>query len=342
MNVWLPLVRTGTGAEVYTRRLAVKLAELGHRVTLDELAHHFQYYPWLAPIRPPKEADVIVANSWNAAGFRHPGVPLVTVVHHVVHDPAQTQHKSISQRTFHRAFVKPIESYAIRNSECVVSVSRTTEMAIKKFIADVPVSVVLNGVDTDFFTPNDQGSRAAAGTPIRLLFVGKPSRRKGFDLVTRIIEELGNDAVLTCVGPAPSERLLRAKGRYLGFVSREALRDAYREADLLLFPSRLEGFGFAAAEALACGVPVVSVRGTAVEEIAPPPVCGIACEAGSIADFVAAIRDISADRARLQSMREAARNHAVEHLTERRWISEMESLLERVVRRAAAVPGTVT
>ena len=72
MHVWMPLIRTGTGSEVYTHVLARRLRERGHRVTLDAVPHLFQYAPWLAPVSVPADADVTLANSWNAAAFASP------------------------------------------------------------------------------------------------------------------------------------------------------------------------------------------------------------------------------------------------------------------------------
>ena len=340
MRIWLPMISTGTGAEVYTRRLAAGLAARGHDIRLDIVPHRYQYAPWLAGLRAPAGTDVMLANSWSAAAFAANGVPLVTAVHHVVHDPVFSRYKSLAARTFHRGFVLPMERRAIRGSAAVIAVSEATAAAVLAHLADVPVDVVLNGVDTQFFRPTPGNSTRDPSGPIELLFVGKPSRRKGFDLLPEILSWLGPACRLTCVGELPGRDLPKPPGRYLGRVSAEELRLAYQKADLLLFPSRLEGFGYAAAEALACGLPVVCTQGTAVAEIAPPPLCGAACPADDAAAFAEAIQSLGRDRARLDAMRRSARTHAVAHLDENRWISETEAVLERVVekakRRAAA------
>jgi glycosyltransferase involved in cell wall biosynthesis len=333
MKVWLPLISTGTGAEVYTRRLAAGLAERGHDVRLDTVTHRFQYAPWLAGLRAPTGTDVVLANSWNAAAFAANGVPLVTAVLHVVHDPAFSRYQSVAQKIFHRGFVLPMERRALRSSAAVIAISEMTATAVLAHLADVPVDVVLNGVDTDFFRPASLRSARDPSAPLELLFVGKPSRRKGFDLLPEILARLGPAGRLTCVGEPPGRDLPRPPGRYLGRLSAEDLRRAYQEADLLLFPSRLEGFGYAAAEALACGLPVVCTEGTAVAEIAPPHLCGAACPADDAAAFAEAIRALGRDRARLDGMRQSARDHAVAHLDEKRWISDTEAVLGRVVER---------
>ena len=53
----------------------------------------------------------------------------------------------------------------------------------------------------------------------------------------------------------------------LGFVPDEELARLYRGARCLIFPSLYEGFGIPAAEALASGTPVVTTRGSAMEDV---------------------------------------------------------------------------
>jgi glycosyltransferase involved in cell wall biosynthesis len=53
---------------------------------------------------------------------------------------------------------------------------------------------------------------------------------------------------------------------FLGHVSEEALRDAYRSADVFVMPSRHEGFCIPVLEAMACGIPVVAGRAGALPE----------------------------------------------------------------------------
>jgi glycosyltransferase involved in cell wall biosynthesis len=54
---------------------------------------------------------------------------------------------------------------------------------------------------------------------------------------------------------------------HLGRVSREELCWLYNAADLLLFPSHYEGFGFPVVEAMACGLPVVTSNVSSLPEV---------------------------------------------------------------------------
>ena len=87
-----------------------------------------------------------------------------------------------------------------------------------------------------------------------------------------------------------------------------------RKADMLIFPSRMEGCPYVVAEALATGLPVIGCSGTPVEEITPRT-AGIFRRAEDIDGFVDEIRGLVGDRSRLTEAREAARVHAVAALS---------------------------
>ncbi|MEP5938284.1 MAG: glycosyltransferase family 4 protein [Erythrobacter sp.] len=328
MHLWMPLVRTGTGSEVYTRVLAQGLQDRGHTVTIDEVAHAYQYMPWLAPIRPPADTDIVFANSWNAAAFARRGLPTISVCHLVVHVPELSAFKSAAQAAFHSHFVKPMERAAVRKAALNVAVSPTVAGQMRQLFDAKNVHVIENGVDTSFFCPPSSSRPARKSEhPLQLLFVGKPSLRKGFDIIAKIVDCFGDQVDLTCVGEKPAGDLPIPKAIYTGFLDKEGVREAYRSADLLLFPSRMEGYGLAAAEAMACGLPVACCVNTAVDDLIPDG-GGIIRSPDDIEGFVADIGLLLDDVERLAQMRKMVRLHATEHLTQIRWIGEMEKAMK--------------
>ncbi len=93
-----------------------------------------------------------------------------------------------------------------------------------------------------------------------------------------VAHKLGRPLEIIGTGPMlPQLKRLRRKlgvdARFLGWVSRQELRDAYRRSAALIVPN-IEDFGITAVEALACGVPVVGVSSSGTADIVRPGVQG--------------------------------------------------------------------
>jgi D-inositol-3-phosphate glycosyltransferase len=144
------------------------------------------------------------------------------------------------------------------------------------------ITVVPAGVDLDRFSPAT-GTGRRPGPP-RLLFVGRLQPLKGPDVAIRTLAEVRRtlpDARLRIVGGAsgagatgPGE--LQELAAELGVadaidlepaLAQSTLVDRYRDADVLLVPSRSETFGLVALEAQACGIPVVAADVPGLEAV---------------------------------------------------------------------------
>jgi glycosyltransferase involved in cell wall biosynthesis len=107
----------------------------------------------------------------------------------------------------------------------------------------------------------------------RLLFVGKDFFTKGGDLVVaafaRLRNELGPSLTLTVVGPKewPLPEAIPVGVSFLGRLPPIAVVDLFMSHDMLVVPSRFEGFGIVFAEALACGMPCIGRDAFAMPEI---------------------------------------------------------------------------
>src|SRR3989442_1314852 len=157
--------------------------------------------------------------------------------------------------------------------------------------SDKNIFVVPFGVDRAFFSESTGGGAGAGGARERwrrdwripedafvVLHVGSTVDRKNVPLVIQTLARLRQqtDAYLLQVGgrfSADQEQLidrldLRRAVRSVASADETALRRAYRAADVLLFPSLYEGFGFPVLEAFASGLPVVTSGAGGLKEVA--------------------------------------------------------------------------
>ena len=309
MKLWLPHVRAGSGVDIYTRRLAAALTTTGVDVVSQGFAHGFQYSPSLMSLIPaPAGTDVILANSWNAGAFARRGAALVSVCHLCVFDRALAPYKTHGQRLFHDHWVRRFEAQGYAAADAVVAVSRDTAGQVERAFPGIRVQIIHNGVDTGFYCPGAEPKEARADG-LDILFVGNLSRRKGADLLPAIMSRLGHRHRLyyTC-GRKPGERLPAAPNLHpLGRLDETAVRDAYRRADVVLLPTRLEGLPLAALEGMACGRAVVTSRVGSLPELIEHGETGWLCPVDDADAFAAAIDTLSRHPARRHAIGAAAR-----------------------------------
>jgi phosphatidylinositol alpha-mannosyltransferase len=145
----------------------------------------------------------------------------------------------------------------------------------------------------------------------RILFVGRPERRKGLPVLLDAFARLGREAELVLVGPAGSYgRGVHALGR----VDAAELRRQLADADVLCAPSlRGESFGLVLAEAMAAGLPVVASAIPGYVDVVPETV-GRLVEPGNAEAIATALRQLLDDeplrRALGERGREVAKRYA--------------------------------
>ncbi|HEY3327626.1 MAG TPA: glycosyltransferase family 4 protein [Novimethylophilus sp.] len=331
IKVWLPAIRAGSGADVFTRRLAQALER--H----DIVAHitWFTKYDELMPLRlmqavPPPGTDIVLANSWSGYAFKRARLPLIVTVHHAIFEPELDVYKSCGQRLYHRYVAEPRELRSLRAADAVTAVSAYVADRIRARYGIEEIEVIYNWVDTDKFCPAQQLDREQG--MFRLLFVGKTTRLKGADLLAPIMRMLGPDFELRVTATEEECRLLNFPSNVypVGRLSEDSLIRAYQECDSVLLPSRAEGFGYAALEAMACGKPVIASNNTALPEIVADGFTGILCNINDVEAFAVACR-LLADDSRLLSMGSAGRKCAVQQFSWSTVAANYCTLIQRLV-----------
>ena len=93
----------------------------------------------------------------------------------------------------------------------------------------------------------------------------------------------------------------------------QSVADAIRTASLFVLPSLQEGFGIVAAEALACGVPVIVTPSGGPEELVAESGGGLVSRASHAASLAEAIVALLGDEARLLALRHSGRAYVEAH-----------------------------
>lgn len=266
MKVWLPAIRTGSGTDVFTLRLADALATRGHEPVPQFFAHRNEPWPiWLRRVPAPPGTQLVHGNSWTAHVFKRSGLPLLVTEHHYIGDPAFTPFCTPLQHLYHRILIQRQVQRSYAMSDGLNAVSKHTAEAMRRDL-NQPITHIHNWVNLQQFTPT---AKVQAGNfPLRCLFVGNPSKRKGSDVLPALADRLGERFQVLCLGGLRGDAG-SASGRVnvLPRHSPEDMPRLYNSVDVVLLPTRYEAFGYVALEAMACGIPIVGFDSTGTAEV---------------------------------------------------------------------------
>ncbi len=184
-----------------------------------------------------------------------------------------------------------------------------------------------NPVNDLYFSLATESSMSAE--PI-VLFAGRLEWRKGPDILIKALPSILRHCPNTrfcfagCDTPtAPGGSSMhaylsslvpedaRARVEFTGFLEPEALLNKYQQSTVCVFPSRWEGFGLAAAEAMACGKPVVLSDTSGFREIGAHDVNGLFVKSDDPEALAETINVLLRDSRLRQRLGAAARNTAL-------------------------------
>lgn len=149
---------------------------------------------------------------------------------------------------------------------------------------------------------------------LKILFVGRWDKQKGLDILLSAMAGLGNDFHAFIVGTPVlgngEHYVFPPNTTCLGWLTASQIEFLLRRADVLVVPSRWEGFGLVAVEAMRAGCAVIASAVGGLPEIVEHNVTGILFDADSVSALVAVIR--SADKPTLRLMGKRGRARAAE------------------------------
>jgi len=182
-----------------------------------------------------------------------------------------------------------------------ITVSTQVHDTVQRCVGQRPVVCIPHGVELPAAEAWEQ--RVGLHNPVHLVYIGRLfDEEKGVFALPQILRgvlDRGIQATLTIAGDGPDREPLQQvfhsngvgeKVHFAGFVSPEEVYPLLLDGDILLFPSRSEGFGLALAEAQACGcVPVASRLPGVTDTIVEDGETGYLVAVGDIDGFVSAI-----------------------------------------------------
>lgn len=328
MNIHSPMA-SGNGAYIMHR--ALESAIPGYRVC--------GYNPWWTLFPPALYAlcrsghpDIIHTTPDYAVFSNRRHTPLVITFHGYALDRAIRQYNSPLQNLHYATELKWFTHKAIQSASSLTAVSRfTAELVRRDTGLQQEIRVIYNGIDEMQFSP--AATRYAGAHGITVLFSGNLTRKKGADLLPEIAARLNPGIrILYTSGLRSNKRLpahpaLHCAGR----VPHEAMPQLYNKCDILLFPTVREGFGLAAAEAMACGLPVVASNCSSLPELVAHGKGGYLCppgDAAALADCINTLADSSSLR---REMGEFNRARVEQDFTLARMVSEYRALFSEIL-----------
>ncbi|MEX0650155.1 MAG: glycosyltransferase family 1 protein [Candidatus Andersenbacteria bacterium] len=212
------------------------------------------------------------------------GIPMVSVAHDLSYE-LFPEFLNVRRRIWHR-MMRPRQ--LMQNADHVIAVSEHTKEDVKRLygLPEENISVVYSGLSFA-----DEAARPAVIQEVRrkynlpeqfVLYLGRFEPRKN---ITGIIEafsavahQIDHDLVVAGESGWKQEEHIEARRQsphrerihITGFVAEEDKAALYAAADLFVYPSFYEGFGFPPLEAIAMGTPAVTSFNSALPEIVGP------------------------------------------------------------------------
>ena len=167
----------------------------------------------------------------------------------------------------------------LENAACIHATATSEAENIRELGFSNPIAVIPNGIDISEF-PLKQGART--NKKKKILFLSRIHPKKGIEMLldawVSLLPKSKKDWEIEIAGNGDSGYIekLQARINQLGIekevkligpqFGREKL-SIYHSADLFVLPTYSENFGIVVAEALACGIPVITTKGAPWEEL---------------------------------------------------------------------------
>jgi glycosyltransferase involved in cell wall biosynthesis len=301
-------------------------------------AFSFRAYAKIKELCKQRRFDIIHDNQglgYGLLSMKRLNIPVIATIHHPLPIDRQAdleQANGLRERWRIKKFYSFIrmQAFVARRLDRIITVSQSSATDTRLFFK-VPADkfrVVYNGIDTEIYNGNEEASQNRDGL---IIVANTDDRKKGVLYLLQALQMLSEDGIkltivddaerhssyIEDVGPLPSYgfklvRKLNLDGmvHFTGRLTREELAQHYSAAQIAVVPSLYEGFGIPAAEAMACGTPIIATTGGALPEVVGD--AGILVPPRSADALAVAIKQLLDDKQAQQRMSEAGRKRVKE------------------------------
>jgi glycosyltransferase involved in cell wall biosynthesis len=289
--------------------------------------------------------DIIIQDELNhpsliLANRSSRSFPVVSLVHHL--------RSSEPRAAWQNAVYRWLEQQYLGTVDGLILNSVTTHRAVHSLSQHGHPALVATPPTDRFGIPLPEGEimmRTVQPGPLRLVFVGSVTRRKGLPTLLDALNLIpASDWVLKVVGslavePSFALRCQRQAAQlgagaavsFLGHLDEDALARELRQAQVLVVPSAYEGYGIAYLEGMGFGLPALATTAGAAREVIREGIDGFLVAPGDAAQLAARILQLHRNRALLLQMSLAARGT---HLRQPVWeetVARIRYFLRRVI-----------
>ncbi|MBR5623401.1 glycosyltransferase family 4 protein [bacterium] len=238
--------------------------------------------------------------------------------------------------------------YAPQNLRYAVAISEMDKALLEKYYAfpEERIITIYNGIDqTEFHNNGREETRQkltkanAIDPKLRIvLFSANNYKRKGLpEAVEAILKTKDPSRFALVVIGKPDKALRSSLKRKIGdkfrnvWLSRvDDPAEYYRGADLMLFPTHYDSFANVTAEAMLCGLPLITTKDAGGSEMVTQGVNGFVVEDSSKIKEMAEALDLLLDEEKLKSFSLNAPNTAKD-LTTDRCAANFEALFQKIL-----------
>ncbi len=330
---------TVSGGFLYDRILVDYLRRQGEQVEIISLpwrtyARHFvdNFSPAVFRRLARIEPDVLVQDElchpslfWLNRRYRRrfPGVPVISLVHHLRCSEARLVWQNRLYRLVERLYLNSTDGFIV-NSQATRRAVAAASGRMKPMVVAVP------GGDRFAGTVSEAAirARAQAPGPLRILFLGNLIPRKGLHTLLEALAALPHQWRLVAAGSlAMDSAYVRAVRRqvirlgleewvaFTGALAEEEVAGRLAQSHVLAVPSTYEGYGIVYLEGMSFGLPAIATTAGGAREIITHGHDGFLVPPEDPVSLARRLEILLQERERLLAMSLAARKTFLAHPT---------------------------